>query len=187
MTAAVSLEDLLRELAPQALGALVRRYGDFADAEDAVQEALIAAATTWPADGRPDNPLGWLIRVASRRLANAYRSDDARRRREALAASWSAASPDPPSGRDDTLILMFMCCHPSLSPALAIPLTLRAVGGLTTAEIASAFLVPEATMAQRISRGKQSIRASAAPGPGGVPVQQPIEVRQVMGAPATDL
>ena len=180
MTAAVSLEDLLRELAPQALGALVRRYGDFADAEDAVQEALIAAATTWPADGRPDNPLGWLIRVASRRLANAYRSDDARRRREALAASWSAASPDPPSGHDDTLILMFMCCHPSLTPALAIPLTLRAVGGLTTREIAAAFLVPEATMGQRISRAKARIKASgerfALPSPG----QRPERLRLVL-------
>jgi RNA polymerase sigma factor (sigma-70 family) len=156
-------EDLLRELAPQVLGTLVRRYGNFADAEDAVQEALIAAASAWPRDGRPDNPLGWLIRVASRRLANAYRSEEARRRREELAASWSAPSPDPPPGRDDTLILMFMCCHPSLSPALAIPLTLRAVGGLTTREIAAAFLVPEATMAQRISRAKAKIQASGQP------------------------
>jgi RNA polymerase sigma factor (sigma-70 family) len=163
VTAGANVEDLLRELAPQVLGALVRRYGDFADAEDAVQEALIAAATTWPADGRPDHPLGWLIRVASRRLANIYRGDDARRRREELAASWSAASPDPPSGRDDTVILMFMCCHPSLTPALAIPLTLRAVGGLTTREIAAAFLVPEATMGQRISRAKAKIKASGEP------------------------
>jgi RNA polymerase sigma factor (sigma-70 family) len=157
------IEDLLRELAPQVLGTLVRRYGNFADAEDAAQEALIAAASAWPRDGQPDNPLGWLIRVASRRLANAYRSDEARRRREELAASWSMASPDPPPGRDDTLILMFMCCHPSLSPALAIPLTLRAVGGLTTREIAAAFLVPEATMAQRISRAKAKIQASGQP------------------------
>jgi RNA polymerase sigma factor (sigma-70 family) len=163
MTGEGNTEDLLRELAPQVLGALIRRYGDFADAEDAVQEALIAAATAWPADGRPGNPLGWLIRVASRRLANIYRSDDARRRREELAASWSAASPDPPSGRDDTLILMFMCCHPSLTPALAIPLILRAVGGLTTREIAAAFLVPEATMGQRISRAKAKIKASGEP------------------------
>jgi RNA polymerase sigma factor (sigma-70 family) len=152
-------EDLLRELAPQVLGTLIRRYRNFSDAEDAVQEALIAAASAWPRDGRPDNPLGWLIRVASRRLANAYRSEEARRRREELAASWSAASPDPPPGRDDTLILMFMCCQPSLSPALAIPLTLRAVGGLTTREIAAAFLVPEPTMAQRISRAKAKIQA----------------------------
>jgi RNA polymerase sigma factor (sigma-70 family) len=156
-------EDLLRELAPQVLGTLVRRYRNFADAEDAAQEALIAAATAWPRDGQPDNPLGWLIRVASRRLANAYRSEEARRRREQLAASWSAAGPVPAPGRDDTLILMFMCCHPSLSPALAIPLTLRAVGGLTTREIAAAFLVPEATMAQRISRAKTRIQGSGQP------------------------
>ena len=128
----MSTEDLLRELAPQVLGALVRRYGDFADSEDAVQEALLAAATTWPAEGRPDNPLGWLIRVASRRLANQYRGDAARRRREQLAASWSRTPAEPAPGRDDTLILMFMCCRPSLTPASAIPLTLRAVGGLTT-------------------------------------------------------
>ena len=163
MTRPHPIEDLLRELAPQVLGTLVRRYGNFADAEDAAQEALIAAASAWPRDGQPDNPLGWLIRVASRRLANAYRSEEARRRREELAASWSMASPDPPPGRDDTLILMFMCCHPSLSPALAIPLTLRAVGGLTTREIAAAFLVPEATMAQRISRAKAKIQASGQP------------------------
>jgi RNA polymerase sigma factor (sigma-70 family) len=163
MTTDPGAENLLRELAPRVLGALIRRYGDFADAEDAVQEALIAAATAWPAEGRPDNPLGWLIRVASRRLANAYRSEEARRRREQLAAAWSAASPDPPPGRDDTLILMFMCCHPSLTPALAIPLTLRAVGGLTTREIAAAFLVPEPTMGQRISRAKAKIKASGEP------------------------
>jgi RNA polymerase sigma factor (sigma-70 family) len=169
----LGFEGLLRELAPQVLGAVLRRYGDFADAEDAVQESLIAAATAWPAQRRPDNPLGWLIRVASRRLANQYRGDDARRRREQLAASWSATSPDPPSGRDDTLILMFMCCHPSLTQPLAIPLTLRAVGGLTTREIAAAFLVPEATMAQRISRAKAKIKASgepfALPSPGDRP------------------
>ena len=163
MTTPGTTEDLLRELAPQVLGTLVRRYRNFADAEDAAQEALIAAAAAWPRDGRPDNPLGWLIRVASRRLANAYRSEEARRRREQLAASWSVASPDPAPGRDDTLILMFMCCHPSLSPALAIPLTLRAVGGLTTREIAAAFLVPESTMAQRISRAKARIQASGQP------------------------
>jgi RNA polymerase sigma factor (sigma-70 family) len=163
MTTGPGIEDLLRDLAPKVLGALIRRYGDFADAEDAVQEALIAAADAWPAEGTPDHPLGWLIRVASRRLANQYRSDDARRRREELAASWSLAAPDPPSGRDDTLILMFLCCHPSLTPTLAIPLTLRAVGGLTTREIAAAFLVPEATMGQRISRAKAKIKASGEP------------------------
>ena len=163
MSTAANTEGLLRELAPRVLGAVVRRYGDFADAEDAVQEALIAAATTWPASGEPDNPLGWLIRVACRRMADQYRRDDARRRREELAASWSLASPGPAPGRDDTLILMFMCCHPSLPPASAIPLTLRAVGGLTTREIATAFLVPEATMAQRISRAKAKVKASGEP------------------------
>jgi RNA polymerase sigma factor (sigma-70 family) len=162
VAAAASTEDLLRELAPRVLGVLARRYGDFADAEDAVQEALIAAATAWPAEGQPGNPLGWLVRVASRRLANIYRSDDARRRREELAASWSAVAPDPPPDRDDTLLLMFMCCHPSLTPALAIPLTLRAVGGLATREIAAAFLVAEPTMAQRISRAKAKIKAAGA-------------------------
>jgi RNA polymerase sigma factor (sigma-70 family) len=153
-------EGLLRELAPRVLGALVRRYGDFADAEDAVQEAL-AAAGTWSVEGRPERPLAWLIRVASRRLADQYRRDDARRRREDLAASWSLARPDASPGRDDTLILMFMCCSPVLTPASAIPLTLRAVGGLTTREIAAAFLVPEATMAQRISRAKAKVKGEA--------------------------
>jgi RNA polymerase sigma factor (sigma-70 family) len=180
MTTGETTEDLLRELAPRVLGALIRRYGDFADAEDAVQEALLAAATTWPAEGKPDNPLGWLIRVASRRLANQYRSDDARRRREELAASWSVASPDPPPGRDDTLILMFLCCHPSLTPALAIPLTLRAVGGLTTREIATAFLVPEATMAQRISRAKAKIKASGERFTLPPPGQRPERLRLVL-------
>jgi RNA polymerase sigma factor (sigma-70 family) len=156
-------EGLLRELAPRALGAVVRRYGHFADAEDAVQEALLAAAASWPTNGEPDNPLGWLIRVASRRMANQFQQDEARRRREDLAASWSITRPDPGSAHDDTLILMFMCCHPSLTPASSIPLTLRAVGGLTTREIASAFLVPEATMAQRISRAKAKVKGSGEP------------------------
>ena len=157
------IETLLRDLAPRVLGVVIRRYGDFADAEDAVQEALVAASSTWPANGTPDNPAGWLVRVASRRMAEKHRSDEARRRREDLAASWSLAAPDPASGRDDTLILMFMCCHPLLSAASAVALTARAVGGLTTREIASAFLVPEATMAQRISRAKATIKASAEP------------------------
>jgi len=156
-------EHLLRELAPQVLGAVVRRYRDFADAEDAVQEALIAAATQWPTDGRPDNPVGWLVRVASRRMADQHHRDDARRLREDLAASWSLAEPGDAQGHDDTLILMFMCCHPSLSPASAIPLTLRAVGGLTTREIASAFLVPEPTIGQRITRAKAKVKASGEP------------------------
>jgi len=155
--------DPLRDLAPRALGAVVRRYGHFADAEDAVQEALLAAATTWPADGTPDNPLAWLIRVASRKMADQYRRDEARRRREDLAASWSLIPYEPVPARDDTLILMLMCCYPSLSPGAAIPLTLRAVGGLTTREIAAAFLVPEATMAQRISRAKATLKVADEP------------------------
>ncbi|HWE69701.1 MAG TPA: DUF6596 domain-containing protein [Acidimicrobiales bacterium] len=163
MTITGSTEGLLRELAPQVLGAVVRRYGNFADAEDAVQEALVTAATTWSTNGEPENALGWLIRVASRRMSDHYRQDANRRRRESLAASWSLARPDPAPGKDDTLILIFMCCHPSLSPASAIPLTLRAVGGLTTREIAGAFLVPEATMAQRISRAKAKVKGSDEP------------------------
>ena len=180
MGTAVTTEDLLRELAPQVLGAVMRRYGNFADAEDAAQEALIAAATTWPDAGRPDDPLAWLIRVASRRMANQFRSDDARRRREALAASWSITPPQPAPAHDDTLTLMFMCCHPSLTPASAIPLTLRAVGGLTTREIAAAFLVPEATMAQRISRAKAKIKASREPFALPAPDQRPERLRSVL-------
>jgi predicted RNA polymerase sigma factor len=157
------VEGLLRELAPRALGAVVRRYGHFADAEDAVQEALVAAATDWPAHGLPENPLGWLVRVASRRMADRYRSDEARRRREDIAASWSRTAPAPVSGRDDTLALFFMCCHPSLPAASAVGLTLRALGGLTTREIATAFLAPEATMAQRISRAKRTVAESDEP------------------------
>jgi RNA polymerase sigma factor (sigma-70 family) len=156
-------EDLSRRLAPQVLGALVRRFGHFDTAEDAVQEALLAAAQQWPVEGRPDNPLGWLIRVASRRLTDLLRSEQARQRREDTVARW--ALPDEPvvADSDDSLILLFMCCHPALAPASQIALTLRAVGGLTTAEIARAFLVPEATMARRISRAKQTIRASGIP------------------------
>ena len=163
MTTGPATEGLLRELAPRALGAVVRRYGHFADAEDAVQEALLAAATTWPTDGQPDDPLAWLIRVASRRMADTYRRDDARRRREELAATRSFIPPGPVPAHDDTLILTLMCCHPALTAASAIPLTLRAVGGLSTREIAAAFLVPEATMAQRISRAKAKIKASDEP------------------------
>lgn len=141
----------------------MRRYGDFSSAEDAVQEALVAAASTWPSEGLPDDPLAWLVRVASRRIIEQYRRDDARRRREEIAASWSLARPEPAPADDDTLSLMFVCCHPSLTAASAIPLTLRAVGGLTTREIANAFLVPESTMAQRISRSKAKIKASGEP------------------------
>jgi len=161
-------EHLLRELAPQVLGAVIRRFRDFSSAEDAVQEALIAAALQWPREGVPDNPRGWLIQVASRRMTDYLRSDLARRRRETQAAAESgdvapAAGLPEETGGDDTLILLFMCCHPALTPSSAIALTLRAVGGLTTAEIARAFLVPEATMAQRISRAKNSIKASGEP------------------------
>ncbi|TCC31526.1 RNA polymerase sigma factor [Kribbella sindirgiensis] len=154
------LEDLLRELTPRVLGAVVRWSGDFAAAEDAVQEALLAAATTWPRDGRPDNPKSWLIQTASRRLIDEVRQQQARRRREERAALREV-----PVGEveeyDDTLRLLFLCCHPTLTPASAIALTLRAVGGLTTAEIATAYLVPEATMAQRISRAKSKLKGSS--------------------------
>ena len=161
------IERLLRELAPQVLGVVVRRFGDFAASEDAVQEALLDAATQWPRDGRPENPRAWLIQVASRRMTDHIRSESARRRREeqtaleAVRTQTSRASSG--SEQDDTLILLFMCCHPALTLPSAIALTLRAVGGLTTAEIAHAFLVPEPTMAQRISRAKQSIESSGLP------------------------
>jgi RNA polymerase sigma factor (sigma-70 family) len=162
---------LLRDLAPQVLGAVARRHGDFDAAEDAVQEALVAAATQWPAQGIPQNPRGWLYHVALRRITDHLRSEMARRRREDAVATqvWAEWAFVPPPeveigvDGDDTLMLLFMCCHPALTPASAIALTLRAVGGLTTAEIASAFLVPEATMAQRISRAKASIKSSKVP------------------------
>ncbi|MQA27291.1 MAG: sigma-70 family RNA polymerase sigma factor [Micromonosporaceae bacterium] len=168
--AASDVEGLLRRLAPQVLGALVRRYGHFDTAEDATQEALLAAANQWPVDGVPDSPRGWLIRVASRRLTDLLRREQARQRREDAIARWTLpdqwlapAADRPASESDDTLILLFMCCHPALSPASQIALTLRAVGGLTTAEIARAFLVPQATMTRRITRAKQSIKASGIP------------------------
>jgi len=161
---------LLRQLAPQVLGAVVRRYGHFDTAEDAVQEALIAAAMRWPGDGIPENPRAWLVTVAARRLTDLLRSEQARQRRENAVArrmlpdEWLAPPADrPASESDDSLILLFMCCHPSLSPASQIALTLRAVGGLTTAEVARAFLVPEATMTRRISRAKQTIKDSGIP------------------------
>lgn len=164
-------ENLLRELAPQVLGAVLRRFRNFSAAEDAVQDALLAAATQWPNEGVPRNPRGWLIQVACRRMSDHLRSELARRRRETDHAaqvpldeqSALAADGSDETEQDDTLILLFMCCHPSLTPASAIALTLRAVGGLATAEIANAFLVPEATMAQRISRAKQCIKNSAVP------------------------
>ena len=178
-------ENLLRELAPQVLGAVIRRSGDFGAAEDAVQEALLAATLQWPKEGLPDNPRGWLIQVAARRVTDHLRSESARRRRETVAATDPSQSMPPASigvpslasflfsgsdgsavdatDPDDTLVLLFMCCHPSLTSSSAVALTLRVVGGLTTAEIAKAFLVPESTMAQRISRAKQTIRASGVP------------------------
>ncbi|MEV7038693.1 sigma-70 family RNA polymerase sigma factor [Amycolatopsis sp. NPDC051061] len=159
--AGVGVEDLLRTLAPQVLGVVARRFRDFGAAEDAVQEALLAAARHWPSEGLPDNPRGWLLQAAVNRLTDQLRSDQARRRREDTAA-LEPPPPDVPD-RDDTLVLLFLCCHPALTPASAIALTLRAVGGLTTAEIAGAFLVPEATMAQRITRAKARIKASDVP------------------------
>jgi RNA polymerase sigma factor (sigma-70 family) len=160
-------EHLLRELAPQVLGAVVRRYGDFGAAEDAVQEALTAAALQWPRTGVPENPRAWLIQVAARKLTDQIRSESARRRRETkivLETPPEETVVPPPDEasveEDDALVLLFMCCHPALTRPSAIALTLRAVGGLNTTEIASAFLVPEATMAQRISRAKQSIKSS---------------------------
>jgi predicted RNA polymerase sigma factor len=180
----VTGESLLRDLAPQVLGAVIRRFGDFSGAEDAVQEALLAAALQWPEEGVPENPRGWLIHVAARRMTDHVRTELARRRREAVVmrqvpadppalgyfgSSFGAAGLGNETDQDDTLILLFMCCHPALTRPSAIALTLRAVGGLTTAEIANAFLVPEATMAQRISRAKQRIKAS------GVPFRMPTD------------
>ncbi|WP_227999196.1 RNA polymerase sigma factor [Nocardia australiensis] len=157
-TLPAGVEDLLRELAPQVLGTLVRRFGDFYTAEDALQEAMLAAATQWPAEGMPDSPRGWLIQVAARRMVDTVRAEVARRRRETTVFERDvpeAAAVD----RDDTLAMFFLCCHPALSSAGAIALTLRAVGGLGTAEIAYAFLLPEATMAQRITRAKKKLAA----------------------------
>ncbi|WP_433161702.1 RNA polymerase sigma factor [Kribbella sp. CA-247076] len=165
------IEDLLREHAPRVLAAVTRRFGRFDVAEDAVQEALLAAATGWPADGIPPNPAAWLTTVAVRRMTDLLRSEQARRRREQLDATRQL--PDdllgPPADRDgsateqdDTLVVLFLCCHPDVQPASQLTLTLRAVGGLTTAEIARALLLPEATVAQRISRAKQRIQQSGA-------------------------
>ena len=167
-SSATPIEHLLRELTPQVLGIVVRRFRDFAAAEDAVQEASLAAAMQWPRDGLPENARAWLTQVAFRRMTDHIRSESARRRRETEAAlEMDQLAPPADAAResdeDDTLILLFMCCHPALTPASAIALTLRAVGGLTTAEIAHAFLVPESTMAQRISRAKQSIKDSSIP------------------------
>jgi RNA polymerase sigma factor (sigma-70 family) len=155
---APAIEDLLRELTPQVLGTLVRRHGQFDGCEDAVQEAVLAATVQWAAEGVPNNPRGWLATVASRRLIDQLRSDHARRQRESATAT--EVVPQDVPGTDDTLVLLFLCCHPTLTAASQTALTLRAVGGLTTAEIARAFLVPEATMAARISRAKQRIKAA---------------------------
>ncbi len=173
----IDFEHLLRELAPQVLRVLARKYKDFSAAENAVQEALLAASAQWPRDGVPDNPRAWLAQVASRRMADWIRSDAARRRRESeLALESGCVLPpveaDAARDEDDTLVLFYMCCHPSLTASSAIALTLRAVGGLTNAEIARAFLVPEATMAQRISRAKQTIRDS------GIPFRMPARDEQ---------
>jgi RNA polymerase sigma factor (sigma-70 family) len=170
VSGATQVEELLRELAPQVTGTLVRRYGQFDLCEDAVQEALLAAAVQWPEAGIPERPRGWLVTVASRRLTDQVRGESARRRREETVAARSPAdelvAPGPeadlPAASDDTLTLLFLCCHPALSPPSQVALTLRAVGGLTTAQVARAFLVPEATMAQRISRAKQRIKAAGA-------------------------
>jgi RNA polymerase sigma factor (sigma-70 family) len=162
------VEDLLRELAPQVLGTLVRRYHQFDVCEDAVQEALLTATLQWPMQGTPDNPRGWLVTVAARRVVDQLRSEHARRRREETVASMEppgtqlVPASDGEGDRDDSLVLLVLCCHPALSPPSQVALTLRAVGGLSTAEIAGAFLVPEATLAQRISRAKQMIRAAGA-------------------------
>ena len=174
-------EQLLREVVPRVLGALVRRFRDFGAAEDAVQEALVAAAVQWPRDGVPESPRAWLTQVALRRMTDHVRSESARRRREAIATEGvepTVPAVDAEADEDDTLVLVFLCCHPSLTASSAIALTLRAVGGLTTAEIASAFLVPESTMAQRISRAKRTIKES------GVPFQMPsgAERRERLGA-----
>ncbi|MEU7561004.1 RNA polymerase sigma factor [Streptomyces eurythermus] len=166
-----AVDDLLRTLVPQVVGVLTRRWGDFADAEDAVQEALLHATTQWSAEGVPRNPRGWLVQVAGRRMTEQVRSAQARRRREELVAgqipadrrSAPGADTGDESAHDDTLTLLFLCCHPVLPPASAIALTLRSVGGLTTGEIARAFLVPEATMGQRISRAKRRIKDSGVP------------------------
>ena len=170
--------ELLRALAPEVLGALVRRHGRFGACEDAVQEAMLEAVTSWPARGVPDSPKGWLLTVASRRLIDEVRSEHARRRREqedAAAAAPLEQPQQPAADHDDGLTLLFLCCHPALSGPSQIALTLRAVGGLSTAQIAAAFLVPEATMAQRISRAKDAIRASGArfemPGPAERPAR----------------
>jgi RNA polymerase sigma factor (sigma-70 family) len=172
------VEDLLRELAPQVLAVLARRHGDFAAAEDAAQEALLAAAVRWPREGVPEKPHAWLLQTAERRLIDQWRSERSRREREDIAAREPRAPES--ADQDDTLLVLFMCCHPALTPASAIALTLRAVGGLTTAEIARAFLVDETTMAQRISRAKGRIKESKTPFRMPTPEERPERLRSVL-------
>src|SRR6478672_11193842 len=171
------IEHLLRDLTPQVLGTVVRRFHDFAAAEDAMQEASLAAATQWPREGLPDNPRAWLTQVAFRRMTDHIRRESSRRKYETAVSELQSEWGEPLvveslEHEDDTLVLLFMCCHPALTTSSAIALTLRAVGGLTSAEIAHAFLVPEATMAQRISRAKQTIKNS------GIPFQLPTSEEQ---------
>lgn len=174
------IDELLRELAPKILGPLVRRYGGFDTCKDAVQEALMAAAVQWRRDGLPDNPHGWLTTVASRRRTELWRNETARRRREETTAAKAAPEPEPPPDVDDTLNLLLLCCHPSLTAVSQVALTLRAVGGLTTAEIARAFLVPEATIGQRISRAKQRIKATGAEFRMPTPAERPERIAAVL-------
>jgi RNA polymerase sigma factor (sigma-70 family) len=170
VTDAESVEDLLREHAPRVLGVLLRRYGQFDACEDATQEALLAASVRWPTEGVPDRPQAWLLTVATRTLVDGWRADNARRHREETVAARDAARdlaggewPEArPGDHDDSVVLLFLCCHPALSPPSQLALTLRAVGGLTTAQVAAAFLVPEATMAKRISRAKRHVREAGA-------------------------
>jgi RNA polymerase sigma factor (sigma-70 family) len=172
-------EGLVRDLAPGVLGTLVRRYRDFEACEDALQEALLAALVQWPKAGIPSNPRGWLLTVASRRLVEEWRRDSARRRREALSAMREVEGQEPPQV-DDSLQLLLLCCHPAVTPPSQVAITLRAVGGLTTAEIARAYLVPEATMAQRISRAKRQIRAAGAQFAPPSPREEPQRVAAVL-------
>jgi RNA polymerase sigma factor (sigma-70 family) len=173
------VKDLLREAAPRVLAAVVRRFGNFADSEDAVQEAMIDATRQWPAEGTPESPIGWLIAVASRRMTDKIRADSARRAREERLAI--EPEPGPGAEADDTLALIFMCCRPELSPASAIALTLRAVGGLTTAEIAAAFLVPEPTMGRRIARAKKTVAAADEPFGLPAPAERAERLRAALG------
>jgi RNA polymerase sigma factor (sigma-70 family) len=175
-----AIEQLLRTLAPAVLGPLVRRYGGFDTCEDAVQEALLAAARQWPAEGVPDNPRGWLTAVAARRRIELLRADTARTRREQAVAALEPPDPAPAPATDDTLALLMLCCHPALTRPSQVALTLRAVGGLRTGEIARAFLVPESTIGQRISRAKARIKAEGARFPWPPPEERPDRLAAVL-------